>query len=106
GSDRSEDSEPGSSEQAVDPASSPVESNRILKLAVVGRPNVGKSSLINALTNSERVIVSPIAGTTRDSVDVQFEVTTDGQPRQYILVDTAGIRKARRIDDTIEYYSV
>ena len=49
-----------------------------LKLAIVGRPNVGKSSIINALTQSERVIVSPIPGTTRDAVDVPFEVETDG----------------------------
>ena len=50
-----------------------------LKLAIVGRPNVGKSSIINALTQSERVIVSPIPGTTRDAVDVPFEVETEGQ---------------------------
>jgi len=49
-----------------------------LKLAIVGRPNVGKSSIINNLTKSERVIVSPIPGTTRDSVDVPFEVVTEG----------------------------
>jgi GTP-binding protein len=77
-----------------------------LKLAIVGRPNVGKSSIINALTHSERVIVSPIPGTTRDSVDVPFEVETDGVRQQYVLIDTAGLRKARRVDDTVEFFSV
>jgi GTP-binding protein len=77
-----------------------------LKLAIVGRPNVGKSSIINKLTNSERVIVSPIAGTTRDAVDVPFEVETDGVRQNYILIDTAGMRKTRRIDDTVEFFSV
>jgi GTPase len=76
-----------------------------LKLAIVGRPNVGKSSIINALTNSERVIVSPVPGTTRDSVDVPFEVETDGVRQQYVLIDTAGLRKARRVDNTVEYFS-
>jgi GTP-binding protein len=76
-----------------------------LKIAIVGRPNVGKSSIINALTHSERVIVSPIPGTTRDSVDVPFEVETDGVRSQYILIDTAGLRKARRVDDSIEFFS-
>jgi GTP-binding protein len=77
-----------------------------LKLAIVGRPNVGKSSIINALTQSERVIVSPIAGTTRDAVDVPFEVETDGVRQQYILIDTAGMRKTRRVDDSVEFFSV
>ncbi len=77
-----------------------------LKLAIVGRPNVGKSSIINALTNSVRVIVTPIAGTTRDSIDVPFEVETDGVRSKYILIDTAGMRKARRVDDTVEFFSV
>jgi GTP-binding protein len=78
----------------------------ILKLAIVGRPNVGKSSIINALTQSKRVIVTPIPGTTRDAIDVPFEVEADGIRQQYILIDTAGIRKARRVDDSIEYFSV
>jgi GTP-binding protein len=77
-----------------------------LKLAIVGRPNVGKSSIINALTKSERVIVSPIAGTTRDAVDVPFEVETDGVRQQYVLIDTAGMRKTRRVDDSVEFFSV
>jgi GTP-binding protein len=77
-----------------------------LKLAIVGRPNVGKSSIINALTQSERVIVSPIPGTTRDAIDVPFEVETDGVRQKYILIDTAGMRKARRVDDTVEFFSV
>jgi GTP-binding protein len=77
-----------------------------LKLAIVGRPNVGKSSIINALTKSERVIVSAIPGTTRDAVDVPFEVETDGVRQKYILIDTAGMRKSRRIDDSVEFFSV
>ncbi len=77
-----------------------------LKIAIVGRPNVGKSSIINALTNSERVIVSPIPGTTRDAVDVPFEVETDGQRQKYILIDTAGMRKTRQVGDSIEFFSV
>ncbi|TAL00638.1 MAG: ribosome biogenesis GTPase Der, partial [Verrucomicrobia bacterium] len=76
------------------------------KLAIVGRPNVGKSSIINALTKSERVIVSPIPGTTRDAVDVPFEVETDGVRQKYVLIDTAGIRKTRSVDDTVEFFSV
>ncbi|HEY5043007.1 MAG TPA: ribosome biogenesis GTPase Der [Verrucomicrobiae bacterium] len=77
-----------------------------LKLAIVGRPNVGKSSIINALTKSERVIVSPIPGTTRDAIDVPFEVETDGVRQKYVLIDTAGMRKTRRVDDSIEFFSV
>ncbi len=77
-----------------------------LKLAIVGRPNVGKSSIVNALTHSERVVVSPIPGTTRDSVDVPFEVETEGERESYVLIDTAGIRKTRQVDDSIEFFSV
>jgi GTP-binding protein len=61
-----------------------------LKLAIVGRPNVGKSSIINSLTESQRVIVSPIPGTTRDAVDVPFEVVTEGRRERWVLIDTAG----------------
>jgi GTP-binding protein len=91
---------PAAEAQAVAAAEPP------LKVAVVGRPNVGKSSLINALTHSERVIVSPIPGTTRDSVDVPFEVETDGVRQKYILIDTAGVRKTGRVHDSVEFYSV
>ena len=77
-----------------------------LKLAIIGRPNVGKSSIINALTNSERVVVSPTPGTTRDAVDVPFEVETEGVRQSYVLIDTAGMRKTRRVDDSIEFFSV
>ena len=77
-----------------------------LKLAVVGRPNVGKSSIINALTHSERVVVSPVPGTTRDAVDVPFEVRTGGARQSWVLIDTAGLRKARRVDDSIEFFSL
>ena len=92
-----------SNAMALDPRPSALDP---LKLAIVGRPNVGKSSIINALTQSARVIVSPVPGTTRDSIDVPFEVETDGVRQQYVLIDTAGMRKARRVDDSIEFYSV
>ena len=96
-------SEPPS--EAKPAAAQPAEP-QALKLAIVGRPNVGKSSLINALTNSERVIVSPIPGTTRDSVDVPFEVETEGVRQRYVLIDTAGMRKTRQVDDEVEFFSV
>ncbi len=98
-SETTDDSEP----QTEDPG---LRKDSPLKLAIVGRPNVGKSSIINALTQSDRVIVSPIPGTTRDSVDVPFEVVTDGVRQKYILIDTAGMRKTRSVDDSIEFFSV
>ena len=72
------------------------------KIAVIGKPNVGKSSLINALLGEERVIVSDIAGTTRDSIDTPF---TRGEER-YVLIDTAGIRRRSKVTGDIEKYSV
>src|SRR3989304_7901214 len=72
-----------------------------MKIAIVGKRNVGKSSLVNAMVDSERVIVSEIPGTTRDSVDVRFE--KDG--KTIIVIDTAGIRKKSSIADSIEFYS-
>jgi GTP-binding protein len=73
----------------------------VMKLAIVGRRNVGKSTLINAMAGVPRVIVSEVAGTTRDSVDVRFE--RDG--RTYVAIDTAGLRKKSKIADDIEFYS-
>ena len=73
-----------------------------IKLAMIGKPNVGKSSLINKLLGENRVIVSPIAGTTRDSIDTPFE--KDGE--KYLLIDTAGIRRKSKINENIEKFSV
>jgi len=92
-------------EQGSSPADLP-NSGPPLRLAIVGRPNVGKSSIINTLTRSERVVVSEIPGTTRDSVDVPFEVETEGRRESYVLIDTAGMRKTRRVGDSIEFFSV
>jgi GTPase len=72
-----------------------------LRVAVIGRPNVGKSSFINRLLGAERLVVSDIAGTTRDSIDTPF--TYHGRP--FIFVDTAGLRRQARIDDGVEFYS-
>ena len=72
------------------------------KFCVIGRPNVGKSSLVNALLNEERVIVSDIAGTTRDSIDTVFKYENN----EYILIDTAGLRKKGRIYESVEKYSL
>lgn len=72
-----------------------------LRVAVIGRPNVGKSSFINRLLGAERLVVSEIAGTTRDSIDTPF--TYHGRP--FIFVDTAGLRRQARIDDGVEFYS-
>lgn len=73
-----------------------------IKLAIIGRPNVGKSSLLNSILGEERVIVSPIAGTTRDAIDTELEV--DGQ--KYILIDTAGIRRKGKTVEMAEKMSV
>lgn len=73
-----------------------------LKIAVVGKPNAGKSSLTNTLLGFERTIVSDIAGTTRDAIDTPIEI--DG--KKYTLIDTAGIRRKRSVDEDVEYYSV
>jgi GTP-binding protein len=78
------------------------EDDETTKIAVIGKPNVGKSSLINELLGENRVIVSPIAGTTRDSIDTPFE----RNGRKYILIDTAGIRRKSKVNEDIERYSV
>ena len=74
----------------------------ILKFSLIGRPNVGKSSLTNAILNEERVIVSDIAGTTRDSVDTPFKYHGE----DYVVIDTAGLRKQGKIYENVERYSL
>ena len=93
----------GEAEQAGDDYSLPFyTADGPLRLALLGRPNVGKSSLVNAMVGEQRMIVSDIAGTTRDSVDVAVEI--DDEP--CIFVDTAGVRRRSKIVDTVERYSV
>jgi GTP-binding protein len=74
----------------------------LVRLAVIGRPNVGKSSLVNAFLGQERVIVSEVAGTTRDAIDTELEV----EGRRLRLVDTAGIRRMAKVQESLEYYTV
>ncbi|OPJ56875.1 ribosome biogenesis GTPase Der [Alkalithermobacter paradoxus] len=74
----------------------------IVKVAIVGKPNAGKSSILNNILGEERVIVSPIAGTTRDAIDTYFEHGED----KYLLIDTAGVRRKSKITEDIERYSV
>ncbi len=73
-----------------------------IKVAVIGKPNVGKSSLVNRILGAERVIVSDVAGTTRDAIDSYFENETG----KYVFIDTAGMRKKSKVDESIERYSV
>ena len=77
-----------------------------LRVAIVGRPNAGKSSYINRLLRADRVIVSELAGTTRDSIDVPFTIGSGDQARHYILVDTAGMRNRHSIDNAVERFSL
>jgi GTP-binding protein len=79
-----------------------IEDQDAIKIAIVGRPNVGKSSLVNAFLGEARVIVSDIPGTTRDAIDTPFEF----QGRKYLLIDTAGMRKKSKIKEATERYSV
>ena len=81
---------------------SETEEDDSIKIAVVGKPNAGKSSLVNKLLGFERSIVTNIAGTTRDAIDTKF--TYDG--KNYTIIDTAGIRKKSKVEDDVEYYSV
>ena len=78
------------------------EGERPIRIAVAGKPNVGKSSLVNALLGEERVIVSDVPGTTRDAIDTPFE----RNGRRYTLVDTAGLRKKAKVDTVVEFFSV
>ena len=78
------------------------EDDDVIKVAVIGKPNVGKSSLVNRILGEERVIVSNVAGTTRDAVDSFFE----NEKGKYLFIDTAGMRKKSKVDDRIEKFSV
>lgn len=79
-----------------------VEDSKLPKYAIVGRPNVGKSSLINALLGKDRNIVTPVAGTTRDSIHIHY----NQYGHEFMLIDTAGLRKKTKVKENIEFYSV
>ena len=84
------------------PEGAGTEEDDSIRIAMIGKPNVGKSSLVNKILGENRVIVSPIAGTTRDSIDTPFEFDGD----QYTLIDTAGIRRKSKVNEDIEKFSV
>ena len=79
------------------------ENENVIKFSLIGRPNVGKSSLINAILGEDRVIASPIAGTTRDAIDTHF---VDSEDQEFVMIDTAGMRKSGKIYENTEKYSV
>ena len=87
---------------AIPPDAVPEEEEDITRIAVVGRPNVGKSTLVNRLLGFERVVANPTAGTTRDAVDTRFTVNK----KPYVLIDTAGIRRKGKTVEKVEKYSV
>lgn len=80
----------------------PEEEEDTLKLAIIGKPNAGKSSLVNKLSGEERTIVSDIAGTTRDAIDTVVQYND----KKYMIIDTAGIRRKSKVEESLEYYSV
>lgn len=89
-------------EDSVDPDSEKREVGSLPKFAIIGQPNVGKSSLLNALLGKERTIVSDIAGTTRDTIHSHYNLFQ----KEFILIDTAGIRKKAKVHEDLEFYSV
>lgn len=90
----------------IPPATTNITEVHPLRVAVVGRPNAGKSSYINRLLHEDRVIVSDVAGTTRDSIDVPFTIGAGPQARHYVLVDTAGMRNKHKVDSAVERFSL
>ena len=84
------------------PKSEDEEGDDVIKVAIIGKPNVGKSSLVNKILGEKRVIVSDIAGTTRDAIDSEFE----NEFGKYVFIDTAGIRKKNKVSEKLEKYSV
>ncbi len=99
-SEKKAEHEPGA-DPAEEPEREEVSDTSPIKVAIVGRPNAGKSSLINAILNDKRTIVSDVAGTTRDAIDIPY--TRDGQP--YMLIDTAGMRPRSKRDTSVEVFS-
>lgn len=87
---------------ALIPAEPMPEEETLPKFAIIGQPNVGKSSLLNALTGQERTIVSDIAGTTRDTIHTHYKLFN----KEFILIDTAGIRRKAKVNEDLEFYSV
>ncbi|UCD63442.1 MAG: ribosome biogenesis GTPase Der [Candidatus Zixiibacteriota bacterium] len=83
------------------PEAAQAEAEDSVRVALVGRPNVGKSSFINKLINQQRLLVTPVAGTTRDSVDTPFEF----EGKKYVLIDTAGLRRKYKVHENIEFYT-
>ena len=88
------------------PEEEPIEKKAALKIAVVGKPNAGKSSFINRLIQSKRLIVSDVPGTTRDSVEIPFTLGAGASSRHYVLIDTAGLRQIRREHTAVELFSI
>ncbi len=84
------------------PETEEIQEDDVIRVAIIGKPNVGKSSLVNRIAGEQRVIVSNIAGTTRDAVDTEIQ----NEHGKFVLIDTAGIRRKSRVDDPIEKYSV
>ena len=88
--------------ESFPPKTDDEENDNIIKVAVIGKPNVGKSSLINKILGENRAIVSDIAGTTRDAIDTEFE----NESGKYVLIDTAGIRRKSKVKESIEKFSI
>jgi len=88
--------------ESFPPKTDDEENENIIKVAVIGKPNVGKSSLINKILGENRAIVSDIAGTTRDAIDTEFE----NESGKYVLIDTAGIRRKSKVKESIEKFSI
>ncbi len=86
----------------IEPIETDKDGNPLAKFAIIGQPNAGKSTLLNALTNEERTIVSEIAGTTRDTIHMHYKLFG----KEFILIDTAGIRKKKNVHEDLEFYSV
>ena len=94
--------EPAAAAEAEETSEEEESAPAVVKVAIIGRPNVGKSSFVNALLNEERAIVSDIPGTTRDAIDIEFH----WQGRDYLLIDTAGLRRKAGIREPVEHFSV